>query len=128
MKIPDNIAFDTIIDPNDPYNDRYIIVNKDTGEIIDDAQSYGYRSIWKAKKAYWYKFQHGKKQLDKLESEAKLFWKTNNNIKTYVNNWYDTHYKEAYRKKQLDKDLITAIKIEFNIELTPKYLDYALAE
>ena len=34
---------------------RYVIVNKETGEIIDDAQGYGYRTIQGAYKAFKYK-------------------------------------------------------------------------
>ena len=34
---------------------RYVIVNKETGEIIDDAQGYGYRTIQGAYKAFKFK-------------------------------------------------------------------------
>ena len=34
---------------------RYVIVNKETGEIIDDAQGYGYRTIQGEYKAFKYK-------------------------------------------------------------------------
>ena len=27
-----------------PYDDRYIVVSTETGEIVDDAQGYGYKS------------------------------------------------------------------------------------
>ena len=36
---------------------RYIIIDKETGEVLDDAQGYGFRSRRKAYAAYTYK-QH----------------------------------------------------------------------
>ena len=37
------------------YETRYIVVSKDTGEVLDDAQGYGYRTAQKAHAAYSYK-------------------------------------------------------------------------
>lgn len=36
---------------------RYVIVNPDTGELLDDAQGYGYKSAQKAHAAFAYKNQ-----------------------------------------------------------------------
>ncbi len=38
---------------------RYIILNKATGEILDDAQGYGFRSRRKAYAAFTYKQHNG---------------------------------------------------------------------
>lgn len=40
---------------SDEFDERYIIVNKETGETLDDAQGYGYRSKQKAFAAWNYK-------------------------------------------------------------------------
>lgn len=37
------------------YEDRFVVVSADTGEILDDAQGYGYRTKQKAHAAYNYK-------------------------------------------------------------------------
>lgn len=37
-----------------PYDYRYVIVDIDTGEILDDAQGYGYRTAQKAYAGYNY--------------------------------------------------------------------------
>lgn len=37
------------------YNPRYIVVSTETGEVLDDAQGYGYKSVQNAYAAYGYK-------------------------------------------------------------------------
>lgn len=50
---------------------RFVIVDPETGEVIDDAQGYGYKDKTKAYKAGWYKFGGGKNKVD----EAQAWWK-----------------------------------------------------
>lgn len=38
-----------------PYDKRFVVADKDTGEILDNAQGYGYKTIQKAFAAYAYK-------------------------------------------------------------------------
>lgn len=40
------------------YEVRYCIVDKKTGRVLDDANGYGYKSAYKAHKAYGYKLYH----------------------------------------------------------------------
>ena len=57
---------------------RYVITSKETGEILDDAQGYGYKSKQKAHVAWTYKHR------DKVkEAERKKLYKE---INTWVNN------------------------------------------
>ena len=51
----DVIASDIL---SDPFNLRYVIIDKETGEIIDDAQGYGYTTAQKAYKGYGWKRNH----------------------------------------------------------------------
>lgn len=44
--------------------DRYVIVDKDTGEILDDAQGYGFKTAEKAYKCFHYKHR-SQEQKDK---------------------------------------------------------------
>ncbi len=48
--------------------DRFIIIDKDTGEVLDDAQGYGYKSVKKAYAAWAYKKRDRSKD---SEREAK---------------------------------------------------------
>lgn len=56
---------------------RYRIVNEQTGEVIDDAQGYGYKSFQKAQKALWYKTN--KKEIEKTKNTATRFYKKHKN-------------------------------------------------
>ena len=50
---------------------RFEIVNTETGEIIDNANGYGYKSKPNAYRAGWYKFGGGKKKVD----DAVAWWR-----------------------------------------------------
>jgi hypothetical protein len=53
--------------------DRYVVVDKDTGEILDDAQGYGFKTAEKAYKCFHYKHR-SQEQRDK-EKEIKAWIK-----------------------------------------------------
>ena len=44
----DNITTKEIKNPTGSYGTRYVIVDKDTGNVLDDAQGYGYKTRQKA--------------------------------------------------------------------------------
>ena len=48
-----------------PYDKRYVVIDKDSGEILDDAQGWGYKSIQKAYAAYSYKTRDRSKDAEK---------------------------------------------------------------
>lgn len=50
---------------------RFEIVDKETGEIIDNANGYGYKTKTNAYKAGWFKFGGGKKKVD----DAIAWWR-----------------------------------------------------
>ena len=50
-----------------PYDDRYVIVDTDTGEIVDNAQGYGYKSKQNAFAVWRYKTRDKSKDKEKLE-------------------------------------------------------------
>lgn len=47
------------------YDTRYIVVDKETGEILDDAQGYGYKSTQKAHAAWAYRHRDKSKDREK---------------------------------------------------------------
>ncbi len=47
------------------YDRRYVVVDKDTGEVLDNAQGYGYKSVQKAYAAYAYKTRDKSKDAEK---------------------------------------------------------------
>lgn len=60
-----NIAVIESANLSSEYDKRYIVVDKDTGEILDDAQGWGYKSVQKAYAAYSYKTRDKSKDSEK---------------------------------------------------------------
>jgi hypothetical protein len=55
-----------------PNEKRYAVVDTETGEVLDDAQGYGYKSIQKAYAGYGYKTRDKSKDAEKKAKEAKI--------------------------------------------------------
>lgn len=53
------------------YDPRYVIVSTETGEILDDAQGYGYKSAPKAYAAFGYK-NRSPKEIQKKKKKERL--------------------------------------------------------
>ena len=51
---------------------RYRIVSTETGEVLDDAQGYGYKTAQKAHAAYAYKNRDKSKDAEKRQKEAHI--------------------------------------------------------
>lgn len=54
------------------YEKRYIVVDKDTGAVLDDAQGYGYKSVQKAYAAYNYKNRDKSKDKEKAAKKQHI--------------------------------------------------------
>ena len=54
------------------YDMRYVIVDKNTGEVLDDAQGYGYRTVQGAYKAYAYKTRDRSKDKEKAQRRKEI--------------------------------------------------------
>lgn len=54
-------------------SERFVIVDTETGEILDDAQGFGYKSAPKAYAAFNYKNKSDKEKLDQMEHYVKVF-------------------------------------------------------
>ena len=104
---------------NDPY--RYIIIDEDTGEVIDDAQGYGYKNKQKAYAAYNYKYNGGREKLNGI----KAFWREHKDIEKYCSKWFECNFKEYARGESTLKDLQTEIKENFDVDVPIKYLKKA---
>lgn len=72
---------DAIEDKNEPWNNepaydtseiRYCIVSNETGEVLDDAQGYGYRTAQKAYAAYAYKTRDKSKDKEKADKKKHI--------------------------------------------------------
>ena len=54
------------------YEKRFVVVDKNTGEILDDAQGYGYKTIRSAYSAYAYKTRDKSKDKEKLAKKKHI--------------------------------------------------------
>lgn len=61
---------------------RWIIIDQQTGEILDDAQGYGYKSAQAAHRAYAYKTMPKAKKQRIVSTRKKVeeFWKNNEKL------------------------------------------------
>ncbi len=57
---------------SDRYSTRYVIVDMETGEILDDAQGYGYRTAQKAYACWGYKTRDKSRDAEKAEKRAHI--------------------------------------------------------
>lgn len=75
---------------------RFVIVKRDTNEVLDDAQGYGYTSYESACKAAWYKFRGGKQQVN----EAVRWWKHNRKLLLKTVNFVNRKDLNYYEDKK----------------------------
>ena len=100
---------------------RYAIAN-DEGEIIDDAQGWGYKTEQKAHKAMWYKFSGGKQKLEKQEKDKRAFFNKHKGLDKFIYRIWENNFKEIARGEVTNKDIIDDVKKEFGIDLPLEYV------
>ena len=85
---------------------RYIIIDSETGEVIDDAQGYGYKDKIRASKALWWKFKNGKEKTKKEEREYKKWIKEpiNSQIAKQIVEFLEYNIKENPSMEDAIKD------------------------
>ena len=52
---------------------RFVVIDQDTGEILDDAQGWGYKSAVNAHRAWAYKNRDKTKDKEKMQRKAEIF-------------------------------------------------------
>lgn len=57
---------------SEPYDKRYIVVDAETGAVLDDAQGYGYKTVQKAHAAFAYKTRDKSKDAAKKAKEKRI--------------------------------------------------------
>ena len=82
------------------YDKRYVVVDESTGEVLDDAQGYGYKNAQNAHRAYSYKSMPAKK---KRQREA---------VKRRVERWCAEH--EEFMQ-HVDQAMLYALKDGENV-------------
>lgn len=99
-------------------DDRYVIVDAETGEIIDDAQGYGYKSPQKAHASWSYKANKGKRKSEaKKQNKVRKWMKQHKGFVDQMNGFAfeieckhswgpEDHFDAAFVQQMLnDRDL-----------------------
>lgn len=119
---------EAVVDKDEPWNNtpaydtfemRYCIVSTDTGEVLDDAQGYGYKTAQKAYSAYAYKTRDKSKDKKKQEKKRHIQqWMKEH--KSFVKAMDDTAFEIAkgtwgYNDK-FDASLVKEMLSNFELE------------
>jgi hypothetical protein len=104
-------------------NNRFIIVHHETGEIIDDVQGYGYKTIESANKALWWKYKNGKEKIEKEKNDFKEWISDSENKKLLreIEELFEINFKELMRGEIKGKDIFKEIEKRKNIQI-PKFV------
>lgn len=108
-------------------SERFVIVDTETGEILDDAQGFGYKSAPKAYAAFNYKNKSDKEKLDKMEHYVKVYkWmKAHKRVGRYFDDiaFYSVKYPGEYEPVSV-KDAEEIMK-EYDVDFfKPRDLKY----
>ncbi len=107
-------------------NNRFAISDLD-GNIIDDAQGYGYTSKQKAHKAMWYKFKGGKQKIqEKIDKAKSWINKTNKNKKAFkeLGKMFESWFKEVARGEVTNEEIIQHVQTENDIIFPDYVIEY----
>lgn len=102
---------------------RFVIIDSITGEIIDDANSYGYKSELNAKKAMRWKYDENVK---KSRDEASKFWKENPKLKKLIRKTLDNYAVDMVKGEYTFEELILQIESEHKVKIDRKFLKLLL--
>ena len=125
------IHHEAIVDKKEPWNNtpeydtyemRFCIVSTDTGEILDDAQGYGYRTAQKAYSAYAYKTRDKTKDNEK-QAKKKHIQQWMKEHKSFVKAMDDTAFEIAKGAWSPNDKFDVALVKEMlsNFELEPDF-------
>ena len=104
------------------YEDKYVVVNMETGEIVDNAQGYGYKTKQKAHAAWAFKTRDKSKDKEKQAERRKIrYWlKQHKEVQDDVESlWLDA--MKNYEDVKLDAKTMRQIlknndlEVDFNI-------------
>jgi hypothetical protein len=105
-----------------PYKDgRFAIVDIETGEMMDDARGYGYKTFQNANRAAWYKFKSGKVKITSTKLDYKKWLKEHDGIQDDVNELFEIYFKEIASGEMDANDIITKLENSWKMEIPNKF-------
>lgn len=107
---------------------RYVIVEKGTGKLLDDAHGYGYKTAQGAHKAGWYKYQGGREKISSEKSAAKKFWKQHQDIRKEFVLSLECGVKELARGEITEAGIISDLEKQFGIVIPKAAIKYLVVD
>ena len=111
----------TVVPVERQHAKRYAIADEN-GEIVDDAQGYGYKTPQNAQKVIWYKFHGGKQKLNARKAAARAFWKTHPEARRAAVRMLEANFKELARGEYTLRDIADGLREELGLEVKEDYL------
>lgn len=102
------------------FDNRFIIINIHTGEILDDAQGYGYKTIKKAFAAFYYKKNNKKSDAKKkkaLKRTIERWLDKNEDFKDDIEYWLIQIIAKGCTDVVLNEGTVSDLLKAHNIEL-----------
>lgn len=96
---------------SDWFDNRYVIINKETQEVVDDAQGYGYKSKEKALASWAYKNRN--KKIIQKETAIKKWIKKHTEFDKLMEEYAWYAFKDG---DKLDSNIVEMILKELNLQ------------
>lgn len=98
---------------------RYKIVSKETGELIDDAQGYGYRTIEGAHRAYAYKTRDKSKDAEYKAKQGRInrWLKSHQDFVEDLNDIYVRIVRSSFGRAKLTSEEISGLLESHNLKV-----------
>ena len=103
-------------------NNRFVIINEENNEIVDDGNGFGYKTLSSCDKALWYKFKKGKEKIEERKLEIKTFYNEHPEIRKYILDVYKK--EELFYSESVILYLIELVEKKFGIILPIDYLKH----
>ena len=114
------------------YDERFVMIDIRTGEILDDAQGYGYKTKTKAFAAFCYKRDHSKSDIKKkkvIKNTIKKWLEKHQNFSDLLDMYFleiakGQHGEDAKFDEQLVRDILKENEIELQSFSVKQLLEY----
>lgn len=102
---------------------RYVIIDADTGEVLDDAQGYGYKSAQKAHAAWSYKQKPKKQRIAEANQKKRIkkWLEKHSDIEDSIDQMYLYAYKDNIEVQK--SDIEELLRDEGVLDALPVSLD-----
>jgi len=104
--------------------DRYVIIDELTGDILDNAQGFGYKNETSANKVMWFKYQGGLEITKEQKISANDFFKKHPEIHQFILDYYDENFASSMRGIFSYPQIIQEVKKAYNVVIPKYYLKY----